>query len=90
MPGNEERPDAEWRITMALGRIAANVFRVSTRDSPFETLDPEAAIDTASAPNRRAAISKLVRVRVEASKKRFTIMRLRRVSNRLKDSFGAG
>jgi len=45
---------------------------VSTSDSPLDTLDPLAVIDTESAPNRFAAISKLVRVRVEDSKKRFT------------------
>src|ERR1035438_8955473 len=47
--------------------LAASVFSVSTSDSPFETLEPEAVIDTASAPSRLAAISKLVRVRVDAS-----------------------
>ena len=52
---------------MALGRMAASVFSVSTRDSPLETLEPEAVIETESAPSRRAAISKLVRVRVDAS-----------------------
>ncbi len=54
-------------MTMASGRIAASVFSVSTSDSPLVTLEPEAVIDTASAPSRFAAISKLVRVRVEAS-----------------------
>ncbi len=60
-------PEAECRITMASGRMAASVFSVSTSDSPLETLDPDAVIETASAPRRLAAISKLVRVRVEAS-----------------------
>ena len=45
----------------------ASVFSVSTSDSPFVTLEPDAVIETASAPRRLAAISKLVRVRVEAS-----------------------
>ena len=33
-------PEAAWRITMASGRMAASVFRVSTSDSPLETLEP--------------------------------------------------
>jgi len=47
--------------------MGARVFSVSTSDSPLETLDPEAVMETASPPRRLAAISKLVRVRVEAS-----------------------
>ena len=74
-------PLAEWRITMASGRMAASVFSVSTRDSPFETLEPEAVMEIASAPRRLAAISKLVRVRVDASKNRFTIILPRSVSS---------
>ena len=70
-------PDAAWRITIASGRIAASVFSVSTSDSPLDTLDGDAVIETASAPSRLAAISKLVRVRVDASKNRFTTMRPR-------------
>ncbi len=61
-------------MTMAFGRMAARVFKVSTRLSPFWTLDPCAEMDTASAPSRFAAISKLTRVRVDASKKRLTII----------------
>src|SRR4029450_5679183 len=78
-------PEAAWRITIAFGRIAASVFSVSTSDSPLETLDPDAVIETASAPSRLAAISKLVRVRVEASKNRLTIIFPRKESRRLKD-----
>ena len=74
-------PRAAWRITMASGRIAASVFSVSTSDSPLDTLEPDAVIETASAPRRLAAISKLVRVRVEASKKRLTIILPRSVSS---------
>src|ERR1039458_4766754 len=74
-------PLAEWRITMASGRIAPRVFSVSTSDSPLLTLDPDAVMDTASAPRRLAAISKLVRVRVEASKNRLTIILPRSVSS---------
>ena len=72
-------------MTIAFGRIAASVFSVSTSDSPFETLDPDAVIDTASAPSRFAAISKLVRVRVDASKNKLTIIFPRSESRRLKD-----
>ena len=64
-------------MTMASGCMAPRVFRVSTSDSPLETLEPEAVMEMASAPRRLAAISKLVRVRVEASKNRLTIMRPR-------------
>lgn len=59
-------------MTMACGRIATSVLSVSTSDSPFVTLEPEAVMDSVSAPSRLAAISKLDRVRVEFSKKRFT------------------
>jgi hypothetical protein len=47
--------------------MAARVFKVSTSDSPLDTLEEDAVMETASAPMRFAAISKLVRVRVEAS-----------------------
>ena len=59
-------------MTIASGRMATRVFSVSTSDSPFDTLEPCAEIDTVSAPRRLAAISKLTRVRVDASKNRFT------------------
>ena len=59
-------------MTIACGRIATSVFSVSTSDSPFDTLEPEAVIERVSAPRRFAAISKLDRVRVEASKNRLT------------------
>ena len=41
---------------------------------PWRRWSPTAVIEMASAPRRLAAISKLVRVRVEASKNRFTII----------------
>ena len=44
---------------------------VSMNVSPFDRLLVEAVKSTVSAPNRRAASEKLVRVRVEASKNRF-------------------
>ena len=72
--GSAARREAACRMTMASGRMAASVFSVSTSDSPLETLEPAAVMEMASAPRRLAAISKLVRVRVEASKNRLTIM----------------
>ena len=77
-------------MTMASGCMAARVFSVSTSDSPLETLEPDAVIDTVSAPRRLAAISKLVRVRVEASKNRFTIILPRSVSSFLKGCIWSG
>jgi hypothetical protein len=58
-----------------------SVFNVSTSDSPFDVLDADAVIEIVSAPSRLAAISKLVRVRVEFSKNRFTSSRIRSVSS---------
>ena len=63
-------PEAECRITMASGRIAARVFSVSSNDSPLSALDPWALMLIVSAPKRLAAISNEVRVRVEDSKNR--------------------
>ncbi len=78
-------PEAAWRMMMASGRMAASVFSVSTSDSPLRNAGACAVIETASAPRRLAAISKLVRVRVEASKNRFTIILPRSVSSFLSD-----
>ena len=78
-------PEAECRITITSGRIADSVFSVSTSDSPLERLEPWAWMETVSAPSRLAAISKLVRVRVEASKNRLTIVLPRNVSSFLTD-----
>ena len=47
-------------------------FAVSMKVSPFETLLVEAEKSTVSAPKRRAASEKLVRVRVEFSKNSVT------------------
>src|SRR5436190_14840903 len=77
-------------MTMASGRMAASVLSVSTSDSPLETLDVDAVIETASAPSRFAAISKLVRVRVDASKNRLTTSRPRSISNFLKPGSSCG
>jgi hypothetical protein len=75
---------------MASGRMAPKVFSVSTSDSPFETLDAATAIESTSAPSRFAAISKLVRVRVDDSKNKFTTVRFCSVVNRLNGCLGAG
>src|SRR5262249_56180973 len=57
-------------MTIASGAIACRFNAVSTSVSPLTTLEVEAEMLIASADKRFAAISKLVRVRVEASKKR--------------------
>ena len=77
LAGNAGAPEAAWRMTIASGRMATSVFRVSTSDSPLDTLDAVAVIEMVSAPSRFAAISKLVRVRVEASKNKLTTIRPR-------------
>src|SRR4029079_19517471 len=48
---------------------------VSMKVSPFDRLLPEAEKSTVSAPNRRAAREKLVRVRVEGSKNKLAQQR---------------
>ena len=50
--------------------MASMFLAVSMNVSPFDRLLPEAEKSTVSAPSRRAASEKLVRVRVEASKNR--------------------
>ena len=55
------------RTTIASGECAASVSTVSFSDSPFSTLEPDAAKFTTSALRRLAASSKLERVRVDAS-----------------------
>src|SRR5262252_3795458 len=57
-------------MTIASGAIACRFNAVSTSVSPLTTLEVDAEMLIASADRRFAAISKLVRVRVEASKKR--------------------
>ena len=59
-------------------RIASRFFAVSTSVSPFCTELPVAATFTVSAERRFSANSKEMRVRVEASKKRLTIVLPRR------------
>ena len=60
-------------------RIASRFRAVSTSVSPFDTLDPDAATFTVSADRRFSANSNDTRVRVDASKKRFTIVAPRSV-----------
>ena len=55
-------------------RIASRFRAVSTSVSPFDTLDPEAETFTVSADSRFSANSNEIRVRVEFSKKRLTIV----------------
>jgi hypothetical protein len=54
-------------------RIASRFRAVSTRVSPFETDDPDAATFTVSAERRFSANSNEIRVRVDASKNRLTM-----------------
>ena len=61
-------PDAACRITIASGFIASSVHTVSISDSPFFKLDDSACKFIVSAPSRDAAVPKLMRVRVDASK----------------------
>ncbi len=71
---NRAAPLAKWRITTMSMRIASRFRAVSTSVSPLETLEPEEATFTVSAERRFSANSKLMRVRVLASKKRLTIV----------------
>ena len=65
-------PGVLCRTTTASIPIASRLRAVSMNDSPLERLLVEAEKSTTSAPSRRAANEKLVRVRVEFSKNRFT------------------
>jgi hypothetical protein len=67
-------PDAQCRITTMSIRMASRFRAVSTRVSPFCTEEPEAAMLTVSAESRFSANSKEMRVRVEGSRKRLTIV----------------
>ena len=74
-------PDAEWRITTASAPMACKVCAVSLRDSPLLALEPLALKLITSAERRLAAASKEIRVRVESSAKRLTIVRPRSVGS---------
>ena len=73
-PGTAPRPDAPWRMTTMSIRIASRFRAVSTSVSPLETEEPAVATLTVSALSRFSANSKEIRVRVEASKNRLTIV----------------
>ena len=62
-------------MTSTSGRMASRFLTVSMSVSPLETEEPEAVQLSASAESTLAAISKELRVRVEASKKRLTMER---------------
>ena len=65
-------PGVLCRTTTASIPMASRFRAVSMNDSPFDRLLVDAEKSTTSAPSRRAASEKLVRVRVEFSKNRFT------------------
>ena len=66
-------------MTSTSGRIASRFFAVSTSVSPFVTDEAPTVQLSASAERTFAAISKELRVRVDASKKRFTTVLPRRL-----------
>ena len=68
-------------MTTASAPIACKVIAVSFKDSPLLTLEPLAEKLITSADNLLAAASNEIRVRVESSAKRLTIVRPRRVGS---------
>ena len=62
-----QAPDEGWRSTIISGAIASMFIAVSTRVSPFITLDVATAMLSVSALSRFSAISNEVRVRVLGS-----------------------
>src|SRR5690349_9410935 len=71
---NSAAPDEGCRITTMSMRIASRFRAVSTSVSPFCTELPLAATFTVSADRRFSANSNEIRVRVDASKNRLTIV----------------
>ena len=67
-------PGVGWRITTASIFMASRFWAVSLKLSPFFRLLEEAVKFTVSALSRFCASSKLIRVRVEFSKNRFTMV----------------
>ena len=63
------------RTTNAATPIALTVSMVSFKLSPLFTLDVDTLKVIVSADRRLAAVSKLIRVRVESSKNKLTIVR---------------
>ena len=74
LPRNSAAPEDGCRITTMSMRIASRLRAVSTSVSPLETDEPVAATLTVSADSRFSANSNEMRVRVDASKKRLTIV----------------
>src|SRR5258706_2239770 len=72
-------PDEAWRTTKISACIAERLATVSSRDSPFVADDTAMFRLMTSAERRLAAISKVVRVRVEGSKKRLNTLFPRRI-----------
>ena len=62
-------PADEWRITMQSGDIASRLRAVSSKVSPFVTLEVEALTLIESADNRLAAISNEVRCASKARRR---------------------
>src|SRR3954451_8039752 len=77
-PRNCAAPEAPCRITTMSIRIASRFLAVSTRVSPLLTDEPAAATFTVSAESRFSANSNEIRVRVDASKNKFTMVFPRR------------
>ena len=73
-PRNDAAPADQCRMTTMSIRIASRLRAVSTSVSPFETDDPTDPMFTVSADSRFSANSNEMRVRVDASKKRLTIV----------------
>ena len=72
-----------WRMTTQSTAIASIVITVSRRDSPLLAEDPLPVMLMVSADIHLPAISKLLRVRVESSKKRLMMVRPRSVGQLL-------
>src|SRR6185295_13774358 len=73
-PRNCAAPEAPWRMTTMSIRIASRLRAVSTRVSPLDTDEAAVATLTVSALNRFSANSNEMRVRVDASKNRLTMV----------------
>src|SRR5258705_6615572 len=72
-------PEALWRTMKMSACMAERLATVSSSDSPFEADETAMLRLMTSADRRLAAISNVVRVRVEASKKRLNTLLPRRI-----------
>src|SRR5258708_1854003 len=72
-------PDALWRTMKMSACIAERLATVSSSDSPFDADETAMLRLMTSADRRFAAISKVVRVRVEGSKNRLNTLLPRRI-----------